>query len=129
MGEEGTVQPEAKHAVAVLVLRNLAEALTRAKMKHAGFDLADGVPDVTLPLWRAVTSFEHPDENLDIMVRFWWAAACDEDVGLATYAVSTLEHLVKMDRQGGDPKEVAEREVFRGVVKRLAGAARAGGYA
>lgn len=125
MGEEGTVRPEVKHAAAVLVLRNLAEALTRAKLKHADFDLADGGPDVTLALWRAVSSFERPDENLDVMVRFWWAAACDEDVGLAMSAVSTLEDLAKIGGRGGDPWEVAEREVFRGVVKRLAGAVRA----
>lgn len=129
MGEGGAVRPEVKHAAAVLVLRNLAEALTRVKLKHADFDLAGGGPDVTLPLWRAVSSTERPDENLDTMVRFWWAAACDGDVGLATSAVSTLEDLAEIRRQEGGPRGMSEREIFCSVVKRLAGAARERGYA
>jgi hypothetical protein len=109
MNQERIAQLVERAPVAFGALRGMADTLTTLEVKRVGF--------------------EPTDDEMDAMLYLWWTASCNEDPGVAAFALSMLEDFTGMGREDGDPEEERVWEAFSGVVEHLASAARRGDYA
>jgi hypothetical protein len=79
MNQERIAQLVERAPVAFGALRGMADTLTTLEVKRVGF--------------------EPTDDEMDAMVYLWWTASCNEDPGVATFALSMLEDFTGMGRE------------------------------